>query len=134
MKNVFVISPLLFMLVEKNFGQTLLDTLRSKAENNQMPDKWNVDLFSKDIEWLKNSKAEPLKSLAFPVEKYDTYVFTNPFNFKIQNSNFAGTSMGENVGGKVGKTKFRHDVCLIFFTKDTLATIDRADISSRNSP
>jgi hypothetical protein len=29
---------------------------------------------------------------------------------------------------------FRHDFCLVFFTKDTEETIDKVDVNSRNSP
>jgi hypothetical protein len=134
MKNIFLASIFLLTVTTQGFGQTILDTLKTKAENNQIPDKWNIDLFSKDLEWRKNDKSIPLKSLAFPVEKYDTYDFTQPFNFKIQNSNFAGISTGENIGGRENKMIFRHDLCLIFFTKDTLITIDKADVNSRNSP
>ena len=133
MRYIFLAFALI-TLTHNSFGQTILDTLKSKAENNQIPEKWNNDLFLKDLEWLKNNESKPLKSLAFPVEKYDTYVFTQPFSFKIQDSNFAGISTGENIGGRENKMKFRHDLCLIFFTKDTLLTIDKADVSSRNSP
>ncbi|WP_394992869.1 hypothetical protein [Emticicia sp.] len=134
MKNIILVSIFLLTIANKGFGQSILDTLRTKAENNQIPTKWNIDLFSKDIKWRESDKSKPLKSLAFPVEKYDTYVFTQPFNFKIQNSNFAGISTGENIGGRENKMIFRHDLCLIFFTKDTLTTISKADVISRNSP
>ncbi len=129
-----LVSIFLLTLTKISFGQTITDTLRAKAANNQIPAKWNTDLFSKDIKWLKKSNSKPLKTLAFPVERYDTYVFTKQFNFKIQNANFAGISTGENIGGREGKMKFRHDLCLIFYTKDTPITIDKSDVISRNSP
>jgi hypothetical protein len=134
MKNLFFVFALLLIVLNDSFGQTIIDTLKAKMESNQTPNKWNNDLFSKDIQWLKNNNSKPLKSIAFPVEKYETYDFTKNFNFKIQDSNFAGISTGENIGGKEGKMKFRHDLCLIFYTKDTQITIDKADVSSRNSP
>lgn len=114
--------------------QMIIDSLKMKVESNQTPVKWNQELFSKDLEWLKNNNSKPLKSLPFPVEKYDTYVFSKPFDFKIHNSNFVGISIGENIGGKVDKMRFRHDVCLIFFTKDKAPVFDKVDINSRNSP
>ena len=133
-KNIFLVAIFHLSFSGISIGQTIIDTLRLKAENNQIPAKWNQELFAKDIEWLKNNNSKPLKSLAFPVEKYETYVFSKDLKFKIQNSNFCGMSMGENIGGSVGKMKLRHDLCLIFFTKDTLLTIDKLDVSSRNSP
>jgi hypothetical protein len=134
MKNLLLISIIFITFKATSFGQTMTDTLRAKAVNNQIPEKWNNDLFTKDLEWFKNNESKPMKLLAFPVETYETYVFTKPFNFKIQNSNFTGISTGENIGGKEGKMKFRHDLCLIFFTKDKLIDIDQAEVSSRNSP
>lgn len=134
MKNIILVTIFLIFFTDNSFGQTILDTLKSKAENNQIPGNWNMELFTKDLSWLKNNNSKPLKSLAFPVEKYNTYVFSNPFHFKIKDSNFTGISFGENVGGKESKMKFRHDLCLIFFTKDTLINIEKADVSSRNSP
>lgn len=134
MKKIILISILSIAFVGNIFGQTIIDTLKSKAENNQIQSKWNNDLFTKDLEWRKNDKSKPLKSLAFPVEPYDTYVFTKQFNFKIEDLYFSGISTGENIGGKENKMKFRHDLSLIFFTRDTLRTIDKVDVSSRNSP
>ena len=134
MKKIVIIFILILTSKNDNFCQTFTDSLRIKAENNQNPDKWNKELFSEDIEWLRNSSAKPLKSLPFPVEKYETYVFSKLFNFKIDNFNFAGISVGENIGAKIGKMQFRHDLCLIFFTDDTVSTLDKVDVSSRNSP
>ena len=134
MKKIFLILSLLLALKNENYCQTIIDSLKTKAENNQNPNKWNQDLFLKDIQWLKNNNSKPLKSLAFPVEKYDTYDFTKSFNFKIDNFNFSGISIGENIDGKEDKMTFRHDICLVFFTKDTIKTIDKVDVNSRNSP
>lgn len=134
MKRIILILSIILVLKNEGFCQTIIDSLKTKAENNQNPSKWNQDLFLKDLQWLKNNNSKPLKNLAFPVERYDTYVFTKPFNFKINNFNFSGVSVGENIGGKEGKMKFRHDLCLIFFTKDTIRTIDNVDVNSRNSP
>ena len=134
MKKIVIIFILILTSKNDNFCQTFTDSLRIKAENNQNPDKWNKELFSEDIEWLRNSSAKPLKSLPFPVEKYETYVFSKLFNFKIDNFNFAGISVGENIGAKIGKMQFRHDLCLIFFTNDMISTLDKVDVSSRNSP
>ena len=134
MKKIFLILSLILAIKNENFSQTIVDSLRTKAENNQNPNKWNQDLFLEDLEWLKNNNSTPLKSLTFPVERYDTYVFSKPFNFKIDNFNFSGISIGENIGGKEDKMTFRHDICLVFFTKDTIKTIDKVDVNSRNSP
>jgi hypothetical protein len=134
MKIFFLMVSLLFVLGNDTFCQTIADTLKAKAENNQNPEKWNLDLFNKDLGWLKNNNSKPLKSLPFPVEKYDTYDFTKAFNFKIGPSNFSGISIGENIGGSQGKMIFRHDVCLIFYTKDSTVEINRTDVSSRNAP
>ena len=134
MKKIVLIFALILSLKNENFCQTVIDSLRTKVENNQNPSKWNQELFLKDLQRLKNNNAKPLKSLPFPVEKYDTYVFSKPFDFKIDNFNFTGISIGENIGGKVGKMEFRHDFCLVFFTKDMINTIDKVDVSSRNSP
>jgi hypothetical protein len=110
-----------------------IDSLKLKAENNQNPNKWNVELFKKELEWSKNNKSKPLKVLAFPVEKYDFYAFTNPFNFKIGQVNFSGISFGENVAGNQGKMKLRHDLTLVFYTKDSIVNVG-GDVSSRNYP
>ena len=134
MKNAFIIILILLNLKNVSFGQTMVDTLKAKAENNQNPDKWNVDLFEKDKVWLNNNNSKPIKSLPFPVEKYDTYEFSNVFNFKIDNSNFSGVSFGENIGGREGKMKFKHDICLIFFTSDSIVSINNTSVSSRNFP
>jgi hypothetical protein len=134
MKKIILILALILALKNESFCQTIIDSLKIKAENNQNPSKWNQDLFLKDLQWLKNNNSKPLKSLAFPVEKYDTYDFTKAFNFKIDNFNFSGISIGENIGGKQDKMIFRHDFCLVFFTKDTEETIDKVDVNSRNSP
>lgn len=134
MKKIILIIALLLIIKHENFCQSIIDSLRTKAENNQNHEKWNQDLFLKDLEWLKYNNAKPLKSIAFPVEKYDTYDFTKFFNFKVANFNFSGVSIGENIGAKEDKMKFRHDFCLVFFTKDTIKTIDNVDVNSRNSP
>lgn len=134
MKKIILILTLILTLKNENFCQSIIDSLKTKAENNQNPEKWNQNLFLQDLQWLKNNNSKPLKSLPFPVEKYDTYDFTKVFNFKIDNFNFSGVSIGENVGSREDKMKFRHDFCLIFFTKDTIKTIDKVDVSSRNSP
>ena len=134
MKKIFIIFALISVLKNECFCQTIIDSLGIKSENNQNPEKWNRDLFFKDLGWLKNNNSKPLKSLAFPVERYETYDFTKFFDFKIDNYNFTGISIGENIGGKEGKMRFRHDFCLVFFTKDSIKTIDRVDVNSRNSP
>lgn len=134
MKKIILIFSLILALKNENFSQIIIDSIRIKSENNQNTSKWNQDLFLKDLEWLKNNNSKPLKSLPFPVERYDTYVFSKPFNFNINNFNFDGISIGENIGGKEDKMTFRHDICLVFFTKDTIKTIDKVDVNSRNSP
>lgn len=131
MRALLFISHLI--LASNCFGQPIIDSLKTKVENNQNPNNWNIDLFNKDIEWNKNNKSTPLKVIAFPVEKYDAYVFSNPFNFKIDNSNFSGISFGENIGGRKGKLEFRHDLFLIFYTKDSIISVG-GDVTSRNYP
>ncbi len=122
----------LFLSLNSN-AQTVLDSLKAKATNNQNPNKWNKELFENDKKWFKDSKGKPLSSLAFPVEKYDYYVFNNPFNFKIGDQNFSGITFGENIGGKENKFILKSEVTLIFYTRDKQIQIN-GDVSSRNYP
>lgn len=114
-------------------AQTILNTLRAKAANNQNSEKWNSELFENDKKWLKESKSKPLESLAFPIEKYDYYVFNTPFNFEIENENFSGITFGENIGGKENKFILKPELTLIFYTRDKEIQIN-GDVSSRNHP
>lgn len=114
-------------------AQTTIDSLRVKSINNQNPDKWNTELFENDKKWLLNSKSKPMQSLAFPVETYDYYVFSKPFNFQINEAHFSGISFGENTGGKENKFIFKHELTLIFYTEDLDHQIN-GDVSSRNFP
>jgi hypothetical protein len=127
------LAIIIFLCIIHKSSAQAVDSLKIKAENNQNPNKWNVELFKKELEWSKNNKSKPLKVLAFPVEKYDFYAFTNPFNFKIGQGNFSGISFGENVEGNQGKMKLRHDLTLVFYTKDTIMNIE-GYVSSRNYP
>lgn len=129
--NILTFLTLLFTL--NSNAQTILDTLKTKAINNQNPEKWNNELFENDKKWLKESKSKPLKSLAFPIEKYDYYVFNNPFNFKIGNENFSGITFGENIGGKEDKFILKPELTLIFYTRDKQIQLN-GDVSSRNYP
>ncbi len=134
MKSKICILTLLSLSISiSSKAQTVLDTLKTKAINNQNPDKWNRELFENDKKWLKESKAKPLKALAFPVEKYDYYVFNNPFNFKIEDQYFSGITFGENIGGKENKFILKPELTLIFYTRDKKIQIN-GDVSSRNYP
>jgi hypothetical protein len=110
-----------------------INNLETKAQHNQIPEKWNMELFNNDKKWLKDSNSKPMNSLAFPVEKYEYYVFNNPFNFQVDKSHFSGISFGENVGGKDDKFIFKHELTLIFYTKEKDYQIN-GDVSSRNFP
>lgn len=129
--NILTILTLLFAL--NCNAQTILDTFKAKASNNQNPKKWNNELFQNDKKWLKEAKSKPLKSLAFPIEKYDYYVFNTPFNFKIGNENFSGITFGENIGGKENKFILKTELTLIFYTREKQIQIN-GDVSSRNYP
>ncbi len=131
--KLYILAFLSLFLSLNSNAQTILDSLKAKATNNQNPNKWNKELFEKDKKWLKSSKEKPLSSLAFPVEKYDYYVFNNPFNFKIGDQNFSGITFGENIGGKESKFILKSEVTLIFYTRDKKIQID-GDVSSRNYP
>jgi hypothetical protein len=114
-------------------GQNIVDSLGTKAKNNQIPEKWNMELFNNDKKWLKDTNSKPINSLAFPVEKYEYYVFNKPFNFEINNSHFSGISFGENIGGKEDKFIFKHELTLIFYTNAKDYQVN-GDVSSRNFP
>ena len=134
MKSKINSLTILFLFLTLNsHAQTILDTLKTKASNNQNPGKWNNELFENYKKWLKESKPNPLKPLAFPVEKYDYYVFNTPFNFTIGNENFSGITFGENIGGKENKFILKPEVTLIFYTRDKQMQLN-GDVSSRNYP
>ncbi|MEJ8597566.1 hypothetical protein JSO62_02485 [Riemerella anatipestifer] len=107
--------------------------LKEKALTNQQPNKWNTELFEMDKKWLKDADSQPLKSLAFPVEKYDYYVFNMPFNFEIKNEKFLGIVLGENIGGKEDNFIYKPEVTLIFYARTQYTELN-ADVSSRNYP
>jgi hypothetical protein len=114
-------------------GQNIVNSLETKAKNNQIPEKWNMELFNNDKKWLKETNSKPINSLAFPVEKYEYYVFNKPFNFEIGKERFSGISFGENTGGKEDKFIFKHELTLIFYTRTKDYQVN-ADVSSRNFP
>lgn len=131
--KINILKVLILLLTLNCNAQTVLDSLKIKALNNQEPEKWNNELFENDKKWLKEKKSEPLKSLAFPVEKYDYYVFNTPFNFTIGNDNFSGITFGENTGGKENKFILKAELTLIFYTRDKQMQLN-GDVSSRNYP
>lgn len=114
-------------------GQSIIDSLKTKAKNNQIPEKWNRKLFDYDKERLKNEKLEPLTHSAFPVSDYEYSVFNSPFNFKIADSHFSGISFGENTGGKENKMIFKHEITLIFYTGNKDYQLN-GYVGSRNAP
>ncbi len=131
--KVNILTVLALLLTLNSNAQTILDTLKTKAANNQNPEKWNKELFENEKKWLKGNKSKPLKALAFPVEKYDYYVFNNHFNFTIENENFSGITFGENIGGKENKFILKPELTLIFYTRDKQIQLN-GDVSSRNYP
>jgi len=131
--RIAILTLLIFANIIICKGQNIIDTLETKAKNNQIPEKWNMELFNSDKEWLKNKKPKPINALAFPVEKYEYYVFSQPFNFQLEKSHFSGISFGENIGGKESKFMFKHELTVIFFTGNKYEQIN-ADVSSRNYP
>lgn len=114
-------------------GQGIIDSLENKARNNQIPEKWNLELFQKDKEWSKERKTEPLGTLAFPIEKYEYYVFSKPFNFQIDQSHFSGIAFGENKMVTENNYVFKHEMAIIFYTGNKDYQIN-GDVSSRNYP
>ena len=114
-------------------GQNIVENLETKAKNNQIPEKWNMELFNNDKKWLKNTNSQPLNSLAFPVETYEYYIFNKSFNFEIDKSHFSGISFGENTGGKDDAFIFKHELTLIFYTGAKDCQIN-GEVSSRNFP
>lgn len=133
MKSILFYNLLFVFFITELNAQITTDSLKLKASNNQNPNKWNEKLFEKDKEWLKNSNSKPLNSLAFPVEKYEYYVFNKPYNFNIERNTFSGISFGENIGGKEGKFNFKYEINLIFYTRTKSYQIE-GDVSSRNYP
>jgi hypothetical protein len=134
MKKNYSILIILMTLSLNLQGQTLLDTLETKAKNNQIPDKWNVKLLDFFKKTVDNAHAIPMHSSAFPVEKYEYSVFSKPFDFKIDTHNFSCISLGENISDKTGKKfDFKYEINLIFYTGSKTHTIEH-DISSRNYP
>lgn len=85
-KNILIL--IIFTFALKCSGQITLDSLEIKSQNNQLPEKWDVALFNNDKMWLSGTNRKPLNSLAFPVEKYEYYVFNKPFNFKVDEDHF----------------------------------------------
>lgn len=130
-KNILILIILTFAL--KCSGQITLDSLEIRSQNNQLPEKWDVALFNNDKKWLSGTNRKPLHSLAFPVEKYEYYVFNKPFNFKVDEDHFSGISFGENVGGKNDTYIFKHELTLIFYTRTEDVQVN-GDVSSRNYP
>jgi len=128
-----LLTIVLFSTISICSGQNIVDSLKTKAKNNQIPEKWDRKLFEYDKEKLKDKKSEPLNHSAFPVEKYDYSVFNSPFNFKIANSHFSGISFGENKRGKDGKYVFKHEITLIFYTENNDYQLN-GDVDSRNAP
>ncbi len=127
---------LIFMILTVTMscsGQNIVDSLETKAKNNQIPEKWNMELFNNDKKWLKETNSKPINSLAFPVEKYEYYVFNKPFNFEIGKEHFSGISFGENIGGKEDKFILKHELTLIFYTRAKDYQVN-AYVSSRNFP
>jgi hypothetical protein len=114
-------------------GQSIIDSLESKAKNNQVPERWNMELFNNDKKSLKETNSKPINSLAFPVEKYEYYVFNKSFNFETDKEHFSGISFGENTGGKEDKFIFKHELTIIFYTGAKNYQVN-GDVSSRNFP
>lgn len=134
MKRHALIILVLMAFTLKVQSQTLLDTLETKAKNNQIPDKWNMKLFDFFKKEVESAEPKPMHNSAFPVEKYDYSVFSNPFNFKINEHIFSGISFGENISEKTGKKfDFKYEVTLIFYTGSKTYIVDH-NISSRNYP
>jgi hypothetical protein len=129
--SIFIVLMLFSLNLQ---GQTLLDTLVNKAKNNQISEKWNVKLFDSFKKNADNTHAIPMHTSAFPSEKYEYYVFSKPFEFKIDTHSFSCISFGENIGPKTGKQfDFKYEITLIFYTGSKTYTIEQ-DISSRNYP
>lgn len=111
----------------------MIDSLKTKAENNQLPERWNRKLFEDDKKSLGGKKSEPLNESAFPVEKYEYYNFSTDLYFKIGDAHFSGISFGENTGGKESKRVFKHEITLIFYTGSKDYQFN-SKVSSRNAP
>ena len=132
MKNDILIFMILAITVSCS-GQNIVDRLDTKSKNNQIPEKWNMELYNNDKKWLKETNSKPINSLAFPVEKYEYYVFNKSFNFEIGKEHFSGISFGENTGGKEDKFIFKHELTIIFYTGAKDYQVN-GDVSSRNFP
>ncbi len=130
-KNILILMILITGM--SGSGQNIVDSLKTKAKNNQIPENWNMELFNNDKKWLKDTNSKPINSLAFPVEKYEYYVFSKPFNFEIDKIHFSGITFGENTGGKDDKLIFKHELTIIFYTGTKDYHVN-GDVSSRNFP
>lgn len=108
------------------------DSLKIKAVNNQNPAKWNIELYDYDKNRQLIDEFKPMDWMAFPVEDYQTGVFSDPFNFHIQNSIFSGITFGKNLTTGYEGFKFDYYATLIFKTPDSIQI--GADVISRNSP
>lgn len=134
MKTIFACLIVLFLAFSNTIkAQTLLDTLETKAKNNQISEKWDYKLFEEDKKNYKNNVSNPNRDLAFPVEKYEYYCSSNSIDFQIENHFFSGMSFAENVGGKFGKFEPKYGMNLIFYTGSEKVEMNY-NISSRNNP
>lgn len=130
-KSILIL--IIFTVTVSCSRQRIITSLETKAKNNQIPEKWNMELFNNDKEWLKDSNSKPLNNLAFPIENYEYYVFNQPFNFTIDEDHFSGISFGENTGGKDDQFILKHELTLIFYTGDKDYQVN-GGVSSRNYP
>jgi len=131
--NRQILTFLLLLYVSICNGQSILESLERKAKNNQIPEKWNMELFTSDQERLKDEKTKPFNSSAFPVEKYAYYVFNKPFNFQLNNWHFSGIAFGENKKNSNNKYEKKHELAIIFFTGNKDYQLE-GSVSSRNFP
>ncbi|MFA8434272.1 MAG: hypothetical protein ACEPOZ_07125 [Marinifilaceae bacterium] len=128
-----ILTFLLLLYVSICNGQNNLERLEEKAKNNQIPEKWNMEMFVRDQERFKEEKTKPFNSSAFPVEKYDYYVFSKPFNFQLNNMHFSGIAFGENKKNSNGKYEKKHELAIIFYTGNKNYQLE-GSVSSRNYP
>jgi len=114
------------------YGQSIEETLKQKALNNQDPAKWNMELFESD-------KSEPfdfngpMALAAYPVESYKFSVASSEIKFKIGQHHFTGISFGENVPDEKGNYTPEYQTNLIFYTGSAYLPISSL-INSRNAP
>lgn len=81
--------------------KTDLESLKTRALNNQDSTQWDAELYQQDVETYKKFKSVfqsfPLNKSPFPVANYDYAVQSEPFEMTINHQLFKAIAIGEYV-------------------------------------